>query len=280
MPGARLIGAALSLTLLGSAPSVDQLRDKLDAYLRDYQPKLSAIIATELISQELEPIIGRLSVVTGHRRVIQSEMSFGSLPGGFGWLGFRRVQLVDRRPVPNDGPSTDELLRTAEYGEVAQALLAQGARHNLGSFRNTNLPNLPLELLHPRHRQRFSHAVGGTERINGTPTTTLVALEHQEPSIIRATDGTNIRNMVTAWLDADGRLLQAEVRSQLAGVNRSSVELRLFVRFDMHKQLGLLVPIEMREVFWSDTDQRKGKAVARYRDFRRFETSARILPPK
>jgi hypothetical protein len=43
----------------------------------------------------------------------------------------------------------------------------QGARHNRGSFRNTNLPNLPLELLHPLHRHRFSHTTAGTARLDG-----------------------------------------------------------------------------------------------------------------
>jgi hypothetical protein len=279
----QLIGGALSVGLLAGAPDVDQLRDQLDAYLLDYQPRLSGIIATESISQEVEPavaVLGRASVVSGARRTIRSEISFGTLPGDLDWLGFRRVQFVNGRPVPNDGPTTDDLLRKSEHRDAAQALLQQGARHNLGTFRNTNLPNLPLELLHPRHRRRFSHALGGTARINGTTTTILVALEHQTPSIIRGTDGANILNMVTAWVDASGRLLQAEARSHMAVAYGMPAELRLLVKFDLHKELGLLVPVEMREVFWSDADQRQGKAVARYRDFRRFETSVRIVPPK
>lgn len=274
--------AAVGAAVLAQTPDASALRDKLDAYLLDYQPKLSAVIATETNRQDVEWVdnsrAGRIEVTPGPRRTIESEIAFGSLPGGAGWLGFRRVRLVDRRPVANNGPTTDELLRNVELQEAARQLLEQGARHNLGAFRNTNLPNLPLELLHPRHRHRFSHTITGTARLNGTPVTVLVAIEHQSPSIIRGTNGTEVNSTVTAWIDGTGRLIQAEVRSYMPVANRPAAELSLIVKFQRHQALDLLVPIEMREVFWSDTHQRKGTAVAKYRDFRRFETAARILP--
>jgi hypothetical protein len=40
-----------------------------------------------------------------------------------------------------------------------------------------------------------------------------------------------------------------------------------------------LVPVEMRETFWSDAENIRGTGGARYRGFRRFETGGRIVPP-
>jgi hypothetical protein len=84
---------------------------------------------------------------------------------------------------------------------------------------------------------------------------------------------------VTAWVDARGRLLRAEVR--LLGTTPQSVyfEPTVQVEFRMHDTLGLLVPTEMREEFWSAPHRRRGTGEGKYRDFRRFQTSARIVPP-
>ena len=38
----------------------------------------------------------------------------------------------------------------------ARAMLADSAKYNLGTPRTTNLPNLPLELLHQRNAHRFT----------------------------------------------------------------------------------------------------------------------------
>ena len=51
------------------------------------------------------------------------------------------------------------------------------------------------------------------------------------------------------------------------------------MQFAWHQEPGLLVPIEMREESWSPANGSPGKSLARYSDFRRFQTSARALPP-
>lgn len=278
-----MAAAVLGLGTLSRAPDVVEVRDKLDAYLLDYKDKLASVVATEVNAQALDDAGAisrtRMTVEPGVKRRIESEVSFGTLPGEAGWLGFRRVQRVNGKQVGNPKPSVDELLRDTEHHDAAKKLLEESARHNLGSFRNTNLPNLPLELLHPRHRHRFDHTVTGTGRIDGTPVTILVAHERELPSIIQSVDGTNVSNTVTAWVDDSGRLLQAEVRSRAEPANKGQVDQVVWVKFKVDTRLDLLVPIEMREVFWSANENRRGTGVARYRDFRRFETSARIIPP-
>jgi hypothetical protein len=49
------------------------------------------------------------------------------------------------------------------------------------------------------------------------------------------------------------------------------------VEFAFDKGLGVMVPIEMREDFFVDLGSGRGQYT--YSNFRRFQTSARIVPP-
>ena len=91
-------------------------------------------------------------------------------------------------------------------------MLADSARFNLGSPRTINLPNLPLELLHARHASRFSVRIAGKEHVRGKNTTKLVFVEEVAPTIIRASDGSQMRSIVSAFIEpATGRLWRADV---------------------------------------------------------------------
>lgn len=278
--------AAALLGLVAQQPTAEDLRDRLDAYLRDYQDRLSAIVATETLVQETapRPVLGQRlpTFVEGAKRRLESEVSFGTLPGEDWWLGFRHVLRRDGQTL-SAVTSVDDLLRGATPLEAARTMLAESARHNLGSYRNTNLPNLPLELLHPRHRDRFDMLVKGTARVRGTPVTVAVFSERARPSIVKTPDGIDLVSTVTAWVESTGRLLEAEVRSRpdrRPGRGAATMDAVVRVRFGPHKELGLFVPLEMREEFWHDDEERRGTGVAKYSNFRRFGTSARILPPR
>ena len=49
------------------------------------------------------------------------------------------------------------------------------------------------------------------------------------------------------------------------------------VEFQQHRDLGLLVPVTMHEDFFAG-DNRQAFGDATYRNYRRFQTSARIVP--
>jgi hypothetical protein len=51
---------------------------------------------------------------------------------------------------------------------------------------------------------------------------------------------------------------------------------RLRVDFEPHKELGFMVPVRMTEVF--SVEHARGEGSATYRNFKRFGTSARIVP--
>ena len=89
--------------------------------------------------------------------------------------------------------------------------------------------------------------------------------------------GNDMPSVVHAWIDpSGGRLLRAEVRT-LTAPDANEPENDLRVEFTEDRTLAILVPSEMREVFPGE-EHATGTSVARYTNFRRFQTSARIIP--
>src|SRR5262245_52176942 len=79
------------------------VRDRLDAYLIAYEPRLSALVADEMMTQRVED----RWVVTNRR--IESEVAFIALPANAGWMGFRRVTRVNGKAVKDRGVPLPEL---------------------------------------------------------------------------------------------------------------------------------------------------------------------------
>ena len=275
---ALLLGAFTAL----QAPDADAVRDKLDGYLLAYEPQLSELVAEELLIQRDGP--GKEAAVnaapdTKNRRLI-SEVAFISLPGGAGWLGFRRATNLNGKDLPDAGPPLSVLLTDEDKDDYDQArlLIAESARLNLGLPRTTNLPNLPLEFLHPRNRRRFSHRDDGTEKIRGLATTRLVFTETSSPTMIQRPEGGDMNSTVTAWVEtATGRLIRAQVKTRDARIGVRPFDALVWVDFKVDEKLGLLVPVEMKEEFYAGRF-RDGTGTARYTKYRKFQTSARILP--
>lgn len=267
------VAVAALLTLMSGAvqaPSADEVRDSLDRYLRTYEPQLSSLVAEEHMSQRG----GRRS-----RRLV-SEVSFVSLPGGVGWLGLRRVTEVNGKAVRDPGLPLAKLLSGgADDQDQARSLLLQSASQNLGAPRTTNLPNLPLELLHPRNRHRFAHRYDGREKIRGINTVRLVLNERASPTIIQRPEGGDMNSIVSAWVEErSGRLIRAEVKTADARIGVLPFSNVVWVDFKEDAGLGLLVPVEMRETFYIGRFS-SGTGVAKYSNYRRFQTTARIVPP-
>jgi hypothetical protein len=251
-------------------PPLDAVFEKLDAYLEKYESELSAVVADETLIQE---VTGRFRV-KGMRRV-SAEIAFLRLPGNFEWLGFRHAKIVDRQPVGANGPSLSELLATNTADTLAQAtlLVNESSKYNLGNPRTTNMPNLPLELLNRRYRHRYTSKLDGRERVRGRAVD-VVALEEIGPPPIVYSGGYDLRCLGRAWIDTQsGVLWRAEVR--LKRFNNEASRLR--VEFALDKGIDVIVPIEMREDFPIDLGSGSGHHT--YANFRRFQTSARIVPP-
>jgi len=273
--------AALSF-LQAPAPTIDPVLARMDAYLAAYEPKLSELIADETMTQQMSA--AALSLFRKHRpdipnerrRELVSEVAFIALPENAGWLGFRHVKSVNRKPIADGDQSLATALARSSY-EAARELLSGSAAHNLGLPRTTNLPNLPLEFLHQRNRKRLVARFDGFERIGAATTTRIAFIERMTPTLIRNPDGQDMPSTIRAWIDSSGAVLRAEVTTFASFRAMEESENRIRVEFAEHKALGMLVPVEMREQFPVALEYR-GSSVARYSNFRRFQTSARIVP--
>lgn len=278
-----VIALASLLFTFTQSTDVDSLVERLDAYLAAYEPKLSELIADEVMQQQVpRAAAARVrdtlppSALERRRRLI-SEVAFIALPEA-GWLGFRHVKSVNNQSVEDTAVPLSAALQKSSY-DAARELLESSAAHNLGLPRTTNLPNLPLHFLHRRNRSRMLVRADGEERVRGVKTDRIVMHERLTPTLIRnPTTGGDMPSTVRAWIDPrDGRLLRAEVRTFKSPFAMQLAENTVRVEFANNRALQMLVPIEMREQF-PITLEYHGTSVARYSNFRRFTTSARIIP--
>ncbi len=277
----KLVAAALiALLMAAPEPTPQEIRARLNTYLTGYEPKLSELIADERVTQRDEPKRGGGPPESHLKRTLFSEVAFIALPGGAGWLGFRRVIKVDDKPVFDTLGALNATLASGAADNFAKArnMLTESARFNLGTPRTINLPNLPLEVLQAQHAGRFSVRIAGSERIEGHQTTKLVFVENVTPTIIRSLDNSDMRSIVSAFIEPNtGRLWRADVIIRDPRPSVVEFDHIVSVTFQENRSLGLLVPAKMREDFFAGADRRAwGEAI--YTNYRRFQTSARIVP--
>lgn len=100
----RILPAWLpGVMVAAQSPDADAVRDRLNTCLLEYEPELGTLVAEEHLTQRDAP--DRNASVTAapdtkHRRLI-SEVAFIGLPGGSGWLGFRRVLNLNGKDLPD-----------------------------------------------------------------------------------------------------------------------------------------------------------------------------------
>jgi hypothetical protein len=267
---------ALAIGLAAQPTGVDAVLERLDAYLEKYEAELSTLIADEDFRQEEPQLPGNSRA---HRRRLESEVAFLRLPGDGDWIGFRRVKRVDGKSVDDRHDTLMSLLSVSTGDNVARAklLVAQSSEHNLGNPRTINMPGLPLELIHQRHRRRFDITLEGRDRVRGHDVAKLVFTERAAPSIVFFGGQLALLSRIHAWIEPrTGELHRARVL--FASDARLRHLPRLDVEFERDAALRLLVPTRMDEVFPLQAGG-LGSGRASYSNFRRFQTSARIVPP-
>ena len=274
----RAAAVLVALASLQATPSLDATLSRLHEYLLDYEPQLSKLMADELMRQtHSRPAQARSGEPTW--RELNSEIAFVRLPGEGPWLGYRNVTTVNGRTIVERPDRLQALLAGGrDESQRALEMAQESARFNLGQARTTNVPTLPLEILHPRHRQRLTFELHGVQRLNGRRLRHLSFEEVSRPTLIRTPDGGDIVSYGSVWIEEpSGRVFEVELRS-VAGTQpmRTLPEAILRVSFAEDAAIGFLVPTRMRETFAIGTSTGTGEA--RYSNFRRFQTSARIIP--
>lgn len=269
------IAAALLTTSLSaqSTPALEQLLDRMGAYLIEYETQLSSIVAEERFEQSAYA----RRQMSQHAR-LESEVAFMRLPGGAEWLGFRDVRRVNWKPVATKGPSMLDVLGSPG-GDIFRALAIANAsaRHNLGLPRTINVPTAPLDIVHPRNHQAHEFALAGTASVGGRHTMIISFQEVTRPTLVREPNGRNLVSNGRVWVEpASGVVRRIEWHYRPEGPLEGAVP-RLRVDFTFHRGLGIMVPDEMEERFSVSGGRGQGRAT--YRNFRRFGTSARIITP-
>jgi hypothetical protein len=271
----------------GQVPDPHVVRARMHDYLVGYEKELSSLIAEERLRQWPMRGAGATTgaVPSGRRdltriRALVSDVAFVPLPGNVGWLGYRDVVQIGGRPVRRVGPSLVELLKahTDDSRERAMTLLLESAKHNLGAARTINLPSLPLELLHPRNQARFIVSAHEMDRTDHCAAMRLMFEETVTPTLIQNPTSGNMPSRVFAWVDPEnGRLCRAEVRTRDAQHGARAIDAVVRVEFAREPALDMWVPETMYEEFLVPPRGR-GEGEAVYTNYRRFTTSARIVP--
>jgi hypothetical protein len=204
------------------------------------------------------------------------------LPGGASWFGVRDVRTVNKKPVTRgEGRLAEIMSRLARTGAIEEAaqIVAASAEYNLGALRTINMPTTLLEILHPDHHVQFAFKLAGRGKVEGVSTTKIAFEEFDVPTIINDSNGEPLFIRGTAWVEpANGRLWRAEMalRGETGVRGRDLIVNELRVDFTFHPELKMMVPKQMTERFFVAGGRGEGRAT--YSGYRRFTTTARIIP--
>ncbi len=262
------------------AVSLEQVLERMSAYLLQYETQLSSVVADERFDQRVvytRAYKNGMPVTTDERRRLESEIGFIRLPGGAEWLGFRDVRKINGRAVtPTKRRVSDALAATGDAMVQARAIAEASAEHNLGVPRTTNVPTAALEIIHPRNFAAHQFERRGEDTIRKTKVAVIAFTEKRRPPIVSAYGGQELVSSGRIWIDPSaGTIWRIEWAYAPAIGSPSSLR----VDFAMNEALGMMVPVEMREAFAVIGGlNARGDGVAIYENFRRFGTSGRIVP--
>jgi hypothetical protein len=253
------------------------------AYVKAYQEQLTLIIADEAYTQQIRSQIP--DDRTTKTRSMKSEMYFITAPAG-GWMAIRDVVEVDRKPVAGR-QDLKSALETLPAAQVAGTFKAANSRFNIGrTQRNFNEPILSLLVLDARYLGHFSFERKKVERRSGETLVTIGFTETTAPTLIRDLQLRPAYSKGELTVEAaTGRIRRAQL-----GVTLGGVTLELTTTFGSDERLGVWVPIRFEERYeegvrapgsaqarlMTPTTYEEIVCEARYSNYRRFETTARI----
>ena len=282
-------------------PTLRQVMARVGRYVQDYGDQLAVVIAVEQYAQQADKPFGPT------RRLV-SEIALVRLNDD--WMGFRDVQEVDGKRIADRADRLRKLF-TESPGialEQGRRLADESARYNLGAIqRNFNTPTTTLLFMQASNQARFRFTKDREEQVDGVLAWRIRYEETQQPTLIRTPNGHNRPVKGTLWvnpidgrvyrtdmeIDADSRSARDDAAHPDSSAERRSASIRavVSVRYQEDPQLHLLVPAEMQELYVgpstggaSDTKAPAGSTTitcrAVYTDFKRFETSGRLILPK
>lgn len=292
---AVIIAASACHTVsLHAADTAIQVLARAGAYVRTAEQAFTSMIADEDYVQQqtfARQGAGRTQRKSERRR-LQSEMLFLWVSQDTLWLGARNVRSVNGRRVPDSIKRIDEVLSATDtpLTRVAKARLLRdhSARFNIGEIqRNFNEPTLALQFADPSRQIHFQFELRGQTTVGGRGVHALAYREVDRPTTVTGPNG-NLASSGTLFIADDGTVVRTElyVRDELNGDDA-----HISVDYRLDSRLAMWVPATMVERYTqqrielpagfatSQSVQETIDCTATYTNYRRFETSGRLVEP-
>jgi len=278
------IGALFVCAVQAKEPTLADVLGRAGTYVAEFERQLSGIAAEERYVQEVSRFgrgPGRL--VVPMQLDLRSEL-FLVRGGGSGprWIQFRDVFEADGQPVRDRSERLSSLFADAgaSHDDQIRRILDESSRYNLGDVERTiNVPLVALQFLESGNQWRFhfkrvaertpaakpagAASSGAAFRVS-IEMWTIQYQERETPTIIRTPTGQTIASRGRFWIDpTTGQVLMSELLAESRGV-RATID----VSFQSEPLLGMLVPIEMRELYEGRRDGSLMRGHATYGGFR------------
>jgi hypothetical protein len=237
----------------------DVLMARTAAYVAQFVDQFTNVVAEETLVQE--------TTVPRRKRTMRSEFLLVRYPGDTEWQTFRDVAEVDGKPVRDKEERLTKLFLEPASSALRRARNLQdaGARYNLLDIGTLNNPLTVIAFLQDSYRERFRFNLAGLEKKLGPNVRTVQFQEWKVPTLIKGNGNRDIQSRGLVWVEEDtGRVVQTELR---IGGRSSPISIITLYKFD--EELGINVPVEMRDWYPDGTGEIRG--VASYGRFRRFQ---------
>jgi hypothetical protein len=237
----------------------DELLAKATIYVAQFVDQFSNVVAEETLVQE--------TTVPRRKRTMRSDYLLVRYPDDVQWQSFRDVAEVDGKPVRDQQdrltklflePSSNALRRARELQEA-------GSRYNLLNIGTLNSPLLVIAFLQEGYRDRFRFNLAGLDKKLGPTVRTVQFQEWKIPSLIKGNSNQDILSQGLVWIEEDtGRVVKTELK-----IGRGAAAITVTTLYKFDEELGINVPVEMRDWYPDGTGEIRG--VATYGRFRRFQ---------
>jgi hypothetical protein len=262
------------------SPSLDDVVDRLMAYISAYGPRLESIVAEEEYAQWTETTDatgdGPGSSV-GRRRVIRSDYALVRLGEGDTWVAYRDAFEVDGAPVRDREDRLSVLLAAGSAGALRQAaaLANESARFNVATHlvtRNVNVPTLVVTLLRPMNRRRFRFSRSRDMPVGDRAMWEVEFRERERPTLVRQQNGRDqpVRGAISVHPQT-GEIWETRLTWERGPGGH------ITVTFGRVSGLDAIVPVRMVEHYRTGSTIIFGEAT--YSNFRQFRTAARVVTP-
>ena len=259
------------------SPSLKTLLDLIAGHVADFKAQFSLVVGVEHYDQVQRDMNGR----TRTRQMLSDVFFFRPEVEGPA-MTVRTVRQVDGREIKTAARQIEEALALSPglRTQKLRALADAGATYNLGNLqRNFNEPTVALTFGAADYQPRFRFSLDGTEEADGQALQRLAYSEVQHPTIIRdGRSGGDVRASGRLWTTDAGIVMRTELH-----LEKRDVAATIRVAYRTEPRLGIMVPAAMDEDYrFRDRDNQRFifiTAHASYSEYRRFETSARIVAP-